>query len=470
MGIARGLALGALALAIGCLDSTEPITFTPLPFDVDRDQDGVADADDNCPDRANAIDASGEQPPVCGRELAAVIDRYVFLDSRTFEPPTGLDPELVLDGGRPQVLLHVRRGDGPRILDKWQRATLEAAGVELFDYVPHRTYVARVPGHQRALETIARLSFVRGVSAVVPSDKIATRIRGTRSSLSGPGADGLHRFVVEFLDGATPEEIEAAVSAAGGRVEVLDETEVHVAIEVAGLAALAADPAVLWVDDLTRSGTTDVLSNEVTKADLAETVLGLGGAGMTVAMSDLYLAEQGHPDLGNRIIQEGTGREAENNEERHALEVASIMAGDGSIDPAGATRGVVPRAQVVSWAIKYAVPGGEWFKTNRKKGYGHPRDSRADFDAVVFNTSWGTKDCGKLGTYQGPDKHFDRAVHEEGIVVVRSAGNNRDRKDEPLSSVRPDPRDDREESDRRGKLGNDHQPPFRLEQRRPDGR
>src|SRR3954463_9337800 len=96
--VAGGATLAlATAFGPGSVDGAERAPGTGAvvsPVLADRDLDEVPDDRDNCPNVANARPSGGEQPLVCGSGFRKAIDRFVFLESRTFLPREGVDPAL----------------------------------------------------------------------------------------------------------------------------------------------------------------------------------------------------------------------------------------------------------------------------------------------------------------------------------------------------------------------------------------
>lgn len=396
---------------------------SPLAADVDRDLDDVPDRRDNCPNIANAPSPGAGQPPVCGAGFREAIDRFVFLDSRTFLPREGVDPGLELTGGTRHVLLHVKRDGDPAVLSPEQRDRLQAAGVKLWDYLPSHTYYATVPATQAGMAAVAALPFVQGVSALEPRDRIARSVRRARGVPADRQPDGSLQYSVEFFPDVSEQEIARLLGAAGARQTAEDGEERLV--EVRGfndVLALAESDLVQAINDVPGElRNRDDLALAETSTDTVDRVHGFEGKGLKVAMLEplsfpLPPSPQ-HPDMANRTIRDSTGVLGDIPEGfEHALEVAGIMVGDGTLDPA--KRGFLPESVLINYTDVFP-------KTARHRCFGYPRQARENHGAVVFNYSVGLLNCNKVGEYHSLGKQIDRSVALTGISIVSAAGNTR---------------------------------------------
>lgn len=407
----------SVGLAEGRVPVPYPYADGRAPDFADRDLDGVPDEHDNCPDIANEPEAGGQQPMVCGAGLAAAQERYVFLTSRTFRPPRGVDPGLHPAGGRMHVFLHIERDDNPVVLSPEQRRRLESAGVTIREYVPHNTYYATVPGTRTALAGIVDLPFVHGISAIQPRDRIARSVRLARGAPAERQPDGSLQFAVEFFPDAPPQAVARLLSDLGLHQTLRDEEERFVEVRsFADVLALAESDLVYWIDELPGEfRPMDDLAAAETMADIVDREHGLRGNGLKVAMMEQYEVAPGHPDIEGRVIHDSAGSQAF---DQHNLEVAGIMIGDGTLDPT--KRGFLPEATLIDYSAR-SFP-----RTSRHRFFRFPKKARNDHDAVLFNYSVGTaENCHKLGAYEKDGKNIDKSVYQEGISVVRAVGNSR---------------------------------------------
>ena len=386
----------------------------------DRDLDGVTDALDNCPTIPNRVGNDEQQPVVCGEGLHEALGRYVFIQSRTFAPTHGIDPALELTGSRRHVFLHISRDADAIVLTRAQRTRLARAGVRLWEYLPHYTYYATVPGNRRALERVVALPFIDGISAIEPDDRIARSVRAARGAPTERQADGSLVYSVDFFDDVPAQRISDLLHELGLRETLADGNERFVRVnDYSDVLALANSDAVLWIDDVPGAvRNRDDASFVETRAHLVNRVHGFDGAGLTVGMMEgrlLPLPPDQHPDMTQRVIADSTGTPQF---DEHNLEVAGIMVGDGSLD--ATNQGFLPQAVLVDYGA-FAFPA-----TSLHRYLGFPRQAREHLDAVVFNYSNGPGDnCNRLGEYRKEGRHHDRSVYEVGISVVRAVGNTR---------------------------------------------
>ena len=391
-----------------------------LTAGVDRDLDGVADALDNCPTIPNRAGNDQQQPLVCGEGLRDALGRYVFIQSRTFEPTRGIDPALDLTGTRRHVFLHITRDADGIVLTRAQRTRLVRAGVRLWEYLPHYTYYATVPGNRRALERIAALPFVHGISAIEPDDRMARSVRAARGAPTERQTDGSLVYSVDFFDDVSAQRISDLLRELGLKITLAEGNERFVRVnDYSDVQRLANSDAVLWIDDVPGDvRNRDDASFVETRAHLVNRVHGFDGAGLTVGMMEgrlLPLPPAQHPDMVQRVVADSTGSPEFDD---HNLEVAGIMIGDGYDN--AANKGFLPEAVLVNYSA-FAFPA-----TSLHRYLGFPRQAREHLDAVVFNYSNGPgENCNRLGEYRKEGRHHDRSVHEVGISVVRAVGNTR---------------------------------------------
>src|SRR5262245_7343530 len=197
---------------------------SPAPEVADRDLDGVPDDRDNCPNLPNEPQKGGKQALICGAAFRAAVDRHVFLGSRTFRPPQGLDTRIELTGRPVHVLLHIKQDDDPVVLLKGQRGQLLATGVKLWGYVPHYTYFATVPGTRAEMASILALPFVRGMSALQARDRVSRAVRRARGAEERQ-PDGTLQYAVEFYPDVSPPQVAKVLDATGVELIAEDEAE-----------------------------------------------------------------------------------------------------------------------------------------------------------------------------------------------------------------------------------------------------
>lgn len=408
----------ANTLSFSLPDPTPVAHGDPDPAAQDPDGDGVLTLQDTCPTLPNPP-AQGTQPLICGRALAGLIDRLVFLKSRSFAPSAGLEPALQQTENRARVhaLLHVRGNDNGVVLRPDQRQRLEEAGVVLLDYLPHKSYYVSVPRDRTQLAAIAALDMVHGVSAIRPRDRVAPQVR-VRGPYNGRNADGTLSIQVDFFADVPTSEIEPFLSANAKAFTLQYDSTYSVTVASWPQIRLFANQDIVqWIDDLE-----DEPQNFTQNAQQVAAVLpvsqnyGYRGAGLVLAMEEIDLFDPlSHPDMIGRVFHGNSPLFESNDPPDHPQMVASIMIANETSFPSRA--GFLPEASLYSYSIVGHTVKQEYFKI--------PRDAREDHGALLINNSWGRVNCTKAGEYTRHGKFRDRAVVEAGIVIVDSAGNTR---------------------------------------------
>lgn len=388
--------------------------------DNDVDADGVPNHADNCPYQPNPP-RNGEQPRICHEALVKKLDRLVFLHSRIFLPPDGLDSSLkhTQSRSRIHVMLHVWPNDNGVVLHPQQRANLENLGVKFLGYLPHNAYFVSLPRDLTTVQQIVTLEHVRGISALRPKDRVAPDVR-VQGAENGRNSDGTMSFDVEFFADVPQADIEAQLTQAGLPFEHQYEHTYRVNLtKWDDLRRLAIQDWVRFIED-----TPDPVFNRTQDGQAlingqhVSNTMGFRGQGIIVSMTETHLAEPitrtdmlGRVTLGNNPIFEGD--QDEDND--HPQMVSGIMISDGGPFPDRA--GLLPEAELIS----YSTAG----LTLRAQHFGVNEEAHDDFGAILSNNSWGPSNCNKIGKYSKRGKFFDRAVYDVGIVIVYAAGNTR---------------------------------------------
>lgn len=401
------------------MNRRRPLAFAALAFAVSAALAGAAAASERAlvrlpadalralPAEARLIDRHGEiafaeLPPAAAARIdgAAVLEGGYRLDLPGLPAADPLDwaPGEALAGidpGRPTIGL-VQFRSPPKA--EWLEA-LTARGIEVAQHIHPFTYV--VWATPAALD--AARSAVEGVrwTGLHP---IESRVQapGARAGVIDP-----YRLLVLRAAAVSTE----ALATAGARVLGRSPSDRHfeeILVEARGeqLAALAAVPGVLSVQDLpTDGGTRGELSNQqfAGNVDLANQPLadypnwlsqfGLTGAGVLMANVDSGLDEN-HPDLLERM-RPCTGISCGGTSSQHGTHTAAIMAGDGRSgvrDTRGFLRGlgVAFGANLIeqSYSPTFTQPNGmlTLMRTSAANG------------AVLSGNSWGPS-----GTPRGYD-------------------------------------------------------------------
>jgi subtilisin family serine protease len=349
------------------------------------------------------------------------------LHSGEYRPSPGL--EL---GGGPGERIH-RLLHFAEIPDAAAREALSAAGVELLEYLPERTYLASLPGGMAPDHpALAGLVFAGPLRL---EDKVSARVFS--SAEHRLQEDGRLEVALRPQRDLTPGQLVAALSAAGFEARLDGRGQLLLRLSPEDLPRVAALDEVSLIDlPLPRL----VLLNDGARAAaeveaLHGSAYGLDGSGVRVGIWDGTGVDTGHPDLSGRVtVAPGEYAPTDCAAEvgcRHATHVAGTVAGDGARSQAegGAPeqwRGMAPAAQVYS----YEFIGGSdlWAEVV---------DAIDLYDIDQTQNSWGfciddhdpsCAPCSTYGDYEGLTEVEDRLVRGEGgkpLIVVFSAGNSR---------------------------------------------
>ena len=252
-----------------------------------------------------------------------------------------------------------------RALDSEERAALKTLGADLLRYVPEDTYVAHLD--KQNAEAIRALPFVEWVGDYLPEHKLHERVRGNLQR----NAPGEILSVSVLLRARTPanekRQNQASFQSLQQTAELPFGTILRGRITPARLAALANNPAVLWIEPGPEFKLVDELAAEIIAGDGGPNVTlvqayGFDGRGVNVAVADSGLhngdAASMHPDLFGRVtafFHYGTLTDAAD-EHSHGTHVAGIVAGNGAVGEADEFGtlyglGVAPGARIIAQRI-----------------------------------------------------------------------------------------------------------------------
>ncbi len=395
----------------------------------DFDGDGVENDVDNCPKSYNPYDAEGIQPPTCGLAVRGDRTPYLFLKSRIYRPEQGVPQKFTCEGKMERVLLHIERKPNTSIpLTDKQRKQLEGLGVQIGEYLPHNTFLARIPCNKGRVTALLAKPFVRGIGNLFAQDKMDPEVLANKAFRKGIQKDKSINIFVAFYEDVPALRIAELLKAAGHPV-VLEEDELrHVNVPDFNAAyALAQHEDVAWIGEISQPVNLagphvgDAEARDLTRVFAAQQAVGSPGAGLILGMSE-GSHPAAHPDYDPiHTLANGAGN---NGEELHAKMVAATMVGSGSLDtdglePDGA--GLVPDADGL---VSYAHLPSSTRKTRYLK---HPRKTRNDYDAVLHNMSFGSAEC-DAPNYDYESRYVDKATWKHRQVIFDAAGNDDNRK------------------------------------------
>ncbi|MEP7012239.1 MAG: S8 family serine peptidase [Acidobacteriota bacterium] len=298
-----------------------------------------------------------------------------------------------------------------------ERENFSAAGLDLGDYAGDRSWIAAVPA-DRAAEVL-RLPGIRFASAWGAERKIDPNVRAGRFGPQSrhPKMPGRIKLFVS-LQRDVPLERGASLAEDLGAIPLDPVSAVHglaIWLPEGRLAALAAREEVLWIGE--EPAALGPLNDGIlaqTRVRSVHATYGLDGAGTRVFVYDAGTVDDTHPtfDEGNgsrvKVIDQEPVAE-------HSTHVAGTLAGDGSDDPNGGTRGrgVAPAAQLFSAGVSFKTsPFTDEFVSNLGDFEKDYTSAVNDFGIDVANNSIGLAVSGAGDTCiaQGDYGIYGRAV------------------------------------------------------------
>jgi len=300
-----------------------------------------------------------------------------------------------------------------------EREQLRTNGVELLQYVPKDTFIARFSHTGPAL--VAQLSFVNWIGAYRPESKIHRALIG--------GANTNRPVAVLLHSRATP----AQVLFVRQRILLPRMSEpqrfgtvIRGVIKPSQLIALAQSEAVLWIESSPAMKLNDEVSSKIVAGDgganqLYTASLGFDGAGVKVAVADSGLDDgisaTMHPDLFGRtptFFFYGTLTDA-SDEHSHGTHCTGIIAGTGATGETDDNGylfglGVAPGVDIITQRIFDGVGSYEAPPSFEKL----TRDAKSA-GADIGSNSWGDDTQGR---YDISAMEFDGLVRDANALAV----------------------------------------------------
>jgi len=343
----------------------------------------------------------------------------VRLRSRAFDPSPGVAEAAAHLAARAPAAGHVfLQLRDPTSAD--DRARLAERGIDFLEYVPDHTWLVST-----TIETVSDpvvQSLVRWAAPLEPADRMHPRVS---AGVIGPWArEGREiRLTVRTFRDVPPVSAREAFEALGATIvqESLAFHSFELAIAPEALLALASLDDVLWVRETLPPLQEDNDSARGSiRADEVETVLGLDGTGVVIALWDAGRADPTHPDIAGRLATGDTLAVTP-----HATHVTGTLIGTGEASELGGGapqqwRGFAPAASVVSF---------DWLDPIAEH-----EEAIVAFSATVSANPWSEQvssdlgNCEIYGDYDFGAPEYDavvRGLFGAPITVIRSAGNER---------------------------------------------
>ena len=349
----------------------------------------------------------------------------IKLKNRTFIPPPGLDPALqsiaatASSGDRLHVLLQLDHIPSPT-----ERNALVQQGIELQQYVPDNAWVAAVP----ATQLLGLTATGRGITWVGPwagNDKLSANAQAQTFPAWATNATGQVQVMVLLHSDVPPATGEALVAARNGVVagRLTFPPALTVWLEPGQVAGLAAEEAVLWVEEAppplsgTNDGARDALNVDIVQSAPYD----LDGSGVNVFVFDGGRVDS-HPAFSSRLTFV-TGDTAATSD--HATHVAGTVLGDGvgGSPPGGRDlKGMAPAASLFSAGYQQFL-GATLFWDNAgdiETDYASARNiHNVDLgtNSIGSNTAANNFDCAIQGDYGISAALLDGIVRGDNATV-----------------------------------------------------
>lgn len=371
----------------------------------------------------------------------AVSPYEIQLRSRKFTPKPGVPADLAAridrviaqaapEKKRAHILVQLRTPPEPA-----DRKRFAKQGLALLEPLNKRVWYAAVTS--RSIRALPRLKGVRWADLIKPDDKLSEKLRKDLPPLPynlRPG--GRIAYSVLFHKDVIAREVTAFAKSVEGKLEVFDAKSfpvvrsVIISVPRGRLVALAEADIVSWIEPSPPPDEDQNLLNAQPLSnvdDVQGVPFDLDGTGVTVGLWEAGdVVQAALLDLTPRLIVQA-GQTAGSDD--HAAHVA------GTIGASGANvvnaEGMAPNVTIASWDS--ANDAAEM--TNAATSAGNPGDptpiqisSHSYGPGIGWNAAGTvfTNNQNLFGQYNNQAQGFDDVVFQTGLIVVKSAGNDRD--------------------------------------------
>lgn len=320
-------------------------------------------------------------------------------------------------------------------LSKDQKDALKQSGVELREFVPENTYIARFEGTD--LSEVRGLPFVTWVNTYMKGFKISTELMETglrgpidlmAATEAVPLSDEMREVDVVFHAGVHGEEIKEAVArAAGLDPEALDVSrhKIRARVQASRLSAVADIDEVRHIEEVHEPTLFNDVALTILRADVVHAAQpGFRGTGQVVAVCDtgfdLGSTTDVHGSFGNRVKRlYPLGRTNADDPHGHGTHVAGSVLCEGTVQDYGTISGAAPAASLVLQSVLDAGGGLGGLPSDLNSLFRDPYDND---EARVHNNSWGTRNTN--GSYTSSSRELDDFVwNNRDMVICFAAGN-----------------------------------------------
>ena len=348
------------------------------------------------------------------RELAR---RAVFMKHSTFLLDRTHTPYIQKAEGH--IILQLTQPLNPSI-----EKQLKEYGVKLLEYIPSNAWKARIPA--AVVSEVKSFDFVQAMGDIHPVDKFPKHVLERHFSAYSYQSDGTISILVSFhsdIPYSRVLEILADISGTTDQEHFITGQRVLLRIPQEQLQPLAEYDEVNWIEDRPKpkkphNADAAALSNI---DELLTAPYNLDGSGIVIGEWDVGEVQDDHPDLLNRVTVVETGSVS-----AHSTHVAGTVIGNG-LGSANA-RGMAPSAVLYSYdfygdvlsEMSSAVSTYSIQLSNNSWGYitGWEYNFYGDNKWVWFDDFY-------FGAYTSESQAWDQTVLDTGLVIVKSAGNDR---------------------------------------------
>jgi subtilisin family serine protease len=377
----------------------------------------------------------------------------IELESHKFTPTAGIPSDLVArikkvidqaasDNPRAHILLQLQAPPDPS-----GRTHLADRGITLLMPVNKLSWHASVTTH--GAEELPRAKEIRWADLMQARDKLAKVVQKGELFPYNLRPDNRVAYSVLFHKDVTADEVLALAKRLNARLEGFDPKAFPVVRTVTFdvprgvLEELAEADIVAWIEPSEPPFEKHNLLNAqpLSRVNLVQAApFNLSGTGVTVGVWEVDATVDGaHLDLTPRVVIE-TGQT--NTLSDHAAHVAGTIAGSGA-NVANA-EGMAPAVGLTSWdATNDAVEMTN--AATSSGGSGQPTAIQISNHSYGLIIGWNnagtnfTNNQGLFGQYTNLSQAVDNVVFQTGLMVFKSAGNDRD--DVPATPVTGQPGD-----------------------------
>lgn len=306
------------------------------------------------------------------------------------------------------------------LLSPGQRRELEKSGVRVLRYMPDNAYWAAVTAGE-ALSSVERAAPLHAVWNPTPDLKMSSEARLGEFPINARFEDGTVLIHAMAFEDVQRDQFAAAIATVNGAILQREVSGGTFAVRVPqqAIAQVAALDVVEWVEP----GPPARITHNVTSAqriqvdELQAAPYSLDGSGLDIGIWDGGSVGS-HSDFGARVSLHDAGSAVSD----HATHVAGTTGGSGGGN--SNARGMAPAADIHSW---------EWTDDSAEM-----RSEAGAANVVISNhsygwitgwhytgTAWEDYGSGRFGEYAADASEWDDIVADTGLLIFKSAGNDR---------------------------------------------